>query len=236
MADGNVPTVTNDSDIANVFRSHHGIRASKDLRMYKFDGKDYHLWSFAMKGYLRSQGLWGVVSGAMKKPVFPLAAPTLAELAVLDTLEANMATDLYNRLAAILINTPAADLIEVQKQISNAFEETESDAMTVISFCVDKTHMQLITSCANSHEAWIKLRTRYYEDSLPNQMRLEDEYKALKMSRGMTIENYISRSDAYVDRLRGVGIIITDNQRILNLLRGLSPQYEFVKITCADTR
>ena len=57
MADGNVPTVTNDSDIANVFRSHHGIRASKDLRMYKFDGKDYHLWSFAMKGYLRSQGL-----------------------------------------------------------------------------------------------------------------------------------------------------------------------------------
>ncbi len=47
-----------------------------------------------MKGYLRSQALWGVVSGAMMKPVFPLAVPTLAELAVLDTLEANMATDL----------------------------------------------------------------------------------------------------------------------------------------------
>ena len=108
--------------------------------------------------------------------------------------------------------------------------------MTVISFCVDKTHMELITSSANSHEAWIKLRTRYYEDSLPNQMILEDEYKALKMSRGMTIESYISRSDDYVDRLRGVGIIITDNQRILNLLRGLSPQYEFVKITLANQR
>ena len=94
MADGNTPTVTNDSDIANVLRSHYGIRASKYLRMYKFDGKDYHLWSFAMKGYLRSQGLWGVVSGAMKKHVFPLAAPTAAELAVLDTLGQSMATDL----------------------------------------------------------------------------------------------------------------------------------------------
>jgi len=63
-----------------------GIRAgvkdsSLKLDLIKFDGNNFNMWEYQMKQYLSTVGYWGIVSGIIKKPIWPLAVRTANELA-----------------------------------------------------------------------------------------------------------------------------------------------------------
>lgn len=65
----------------------HGIKArikdsSVKVELTKFDGINYSVWEYQMKQYLSTVGYWGIVCGAITRPVvFPLAVTSFVELA-----------------------------------------------------------------------------------------------------------------------------------------------------------
>ena len=56
-----------DSENNGTRNTRHGIRADS-LKIFKFDGTDFHLWEFSMSRYLKILKLWQYVIGEAPKP------------------------------------------------------------------------------------------------------------------------------------------------------------------------
>lgn len=48
----------------------HGIRASDSgaFKVFRFEGKDFHLWKFVMERYLKKKRLYRMVDGSVPRP------------------------------------------------------------------------------------------------------------------------------------------------------------------------
>ena len=213
----------------NIFRdvSQHGIGAEKSssmkLEIEKFKGTDYHLWEYQLKSILKVQGYWGVVCGAIRRPRWPIFD------AQLDEYETHLVNVSEANFAAEMAGVPAAQQAATLADLQFLWDKIDEVAKTTIITSVNFKYLQLLTMCHTSHEAWVRLRTKFLEVSLPNQMRLEEEYRQVKMRRGQDVMSYINTLESYVDRLRGVGIDVAENTKIACLLRGLTQEFESIQ-------
>jgi gag-polypeptide of LTR copia-type/Zinc knuckle len=230
---GAAPAGLDGNGQGNIFRdaSQHGIGAEKSssikLEVSKFEGKDYHLWEFQLKSILKVQGYWGIVCGAILRPQWPMAVRDGA--ANFDAYERHVRTTSDNAFANAMIGTAAAGQAAALANFQFEWDKIDSIAKTTIITSVNYKYLQVLTSCNTAHETWVRLRSKFLEVSLPNQMRLEEEYRQVKMRRGMDIMAYINKLESYVDRLRGVGMVVPENTKVACLLRGLGPEYESIQ-------
>ena len=115
---------------------------------------------------------------------------------------------------------PKPSLQEASQSEIIAWNEGNNDAEGVIMSSITKSQMQLLTSCESAHEMWLKLKETYQAESQANKMRLLEQYHSFSMKKGTTMEAYIRAMDSLVDKLRGVGELVSDHSKVLNLLKG----------------
>ena len=174
----------------------HGIRADT-LKIFKFDGSDYHLWEFSMICYLKVVKLWSYVNGDIGRP------------------------DLRSEEG-------------LTTQDLEIWEDANTEAESIIMASISKGQMQLITMCNTAHEMWVKLKDTYQHESQTNKLRPLEKYHSYVMKRGSSLENHIKVMDSMVDRLRGVGELVSDHIKVINLLKSLPREYNMIKTTLLD--
>jgi hypothetical protein len=81
---------------------------------------------------------------------------------------------------------------------------------------------------------WERLRLKYEKESLSSQSKLRKEFHNLKKGE-KSLENYIKEFDALCDKMRGVGLEITNNEKVLQLTEGLSEmEYDVIVTNILD--
>jgi len=98
-------------------------------------------------------------------------------------------------------------------------------ARNVLCNGVDEERLQMLTECNTSAEMWKVLQDKYEIVSVANQMRLNQEFHSLKQGSN-SVNTYIRQIDAAIDNLRGIGKVVTDEERLLAFLKGLNEEYE----------
>ena len=127
---------------------------------------------------------------------------------------------------------------EVPKPSSNAspeeisaWEGANTEAEGIIMTSVTKNQLQSLTMCSSAEEMWLKLKDTFQAESNTNKLRLLEEYHSYSMKKGTSIESHIKSMDALVDRLRGVGELVSDHVKVLNLLKSLPREYNVIRTT-----
>ena len=80
----------------------------------------------------------------------------------------------------------------------------------------------------------VKLKDTYQHESQTNKLRPLEKYHSYVMKRGSSLENHIKVMDSMVDRLRGVGELVSDHIKVINLLKSLPREYNMIKTTLLD--
>ena len=207
-------------------RSQHGIRAGREspsrsrsrerrrqttlkaesLRLSKFDGTDYFLWSFTMVRYLKTMKLWDVVTGEYARPEVPGPREQVGPQHLDEEGETYTMEDV------------------------RVWEEVNTEAETVILSAVGRQQQQSLTDCRSAKDMWDRLSGLYQQTSRTNKKRLKSEYAACCQKKGQSMAAYIREMDSLVDRLRGIGVETEEEDRIVCLLGGLLSKYETLKI------
>jgi len=112
----------------------------------------------------------------------------------------------------------------------------DSLARTILLQSVDYGQMQLLTSCATANEMWEKLKSKYETDTLSNQAKLRKEFHNIKKGK-LSLDKYIKEFDALCDKLRGVGVDVKEEDKILQLTEGLpSEDWDVIVTAILETR
>ena len=102
----------------------------------------------------------------------------------------------------------------------------DCEARAVLQVYLMGRPLQLISTCTFASEAWKVLKDTYVRDSRAHKAHLLTEYARLVMTSGMSMEAYITEVKALLDNLMEVGLIMDEEMKVINLLRGLSDEYE----------
>jgi len=112
----------------------------------------------------------------------------------------------------------------------------DSLARTILLQSVDYGQMQLLTSCETANEMWEKLKSKYETDTLSNQAKLRREFHNIRKGK-QSLEKYIKEFDALCDKLRGVGVEVKEEDKILQLTEGLpSEDWDVIVTAILETR
>ena len=100
------------------------------------------------------------------------------------------------------------------------WDEANNEAEGILMSSITKGQMQLLTICESAHEMWEKLKETYQAESQTNKMRLLEQFHSFFMKRNVSIEVHIRAFDSLIDKLRGVGELVSDHLN-LDLVDGI---------------
>ena len=90
--------------------------------------------------------------------------------------------------------------------------------------------MQLVTNCVTGREMWERIKEKYQKESLSTQSKLRKEFHNLKKG-DRKLENYIKEFDSLCDKMRGVGLEVSNSEKVLQLTEGLDDMEYDVIVT-----
>jgi len=227
--------VTSDATKNMFLECQSGIRAGlKDISLkqdiIKFDGTNYQLWSYQVKTSLTTVGYWGVVSGATPKPHWPLICRPAAELQLLTSFERHIIAATEKMIESRMEALTTEEEIQLElENIHHHWDVIDLNAKAVISSAVNYKYLQLLTRCETSADCWQRLKSKFLETSLPNQIRLEQELQMVRLTQGMTVVQYGMRLENLRDKLGNVGKTLDESTMLGHLLRGLPQEFSAVQ-------
>ena len=127
------------------------------FKVEPFDGSNYALWSYKMKMYLMSKGLWGVVSGddapnAVKEQQAHAAiALNLSDAQLMHVIDAATARDAWGRLARFHHTQDMANRLWLKEKFSS-FKYTASSISGHVTELEDLVMKMRNANCAPSEE------------------------------------------------------------------------------------
>ena len=80
--------------------------------------------------------------------------------------------------------------------------------------------MQLVTTCNTAQEMWEKLRGKYEKESLSHRSKLNREFHNIRKG-DRSLESYIKDFVAIYDKMRGAGITVPNDEKVIQLTEGL---------------
>jgi gag-polypeptide of LTR copia-type/Integrase core domain/GAG-pre-integrase domain/Zinc knuckle len=107
--------------------------------------------------------------------------------------------------------------------------QDDLSAMNVLCNTVDDERLQLLTHCNSSAEMWKVLVDKYEVVSTANKIRLDVEFNNLRQG-SKSVDAYLKELNATVDKLRGIGKIVPDEEKMLAFLKGLNREFGVLSV------
>jgi hypothetical protein len=122
---------------------------------------------------------------------------------------------------------PGDDATEEEKK---KWKKGDSVARNILLTALDYNQMQLVTNCVSGREMWERIKQKYEKESLSTQSKLRKEFHNLKNGE-KKLETYIKEFDSLCDKMRGVGLEVSDREKVLQLTEGLNDMEYDVIVT-----
>ena len=122
---------------------------------------------------------------------------------------------------------PGEDASEEEKK---KWKKGDSVARNILLTALDYNQMQLVTNCVSGREMWERIKQKYEKESLSTQSKLRKEFHNLKKGE-KKLETYIKEFDSLCDKMRGVGLEVSDREKVLQLTEGLNDMEYDVIVT-----
>ena len=130
------------------------------------------------------------------------------------------------------IAKPGEDASEDEKK---KWKKGDGVARNILLTALDYNQMQLVTNCGTGREMWERIKQKYEKESLSSQSKLRKEFHNLKKG-DRKLETYIKEFDSLCDKMRGVGLEVSNNEKVLQLTEGLDDmEYDVIVTNILDT-
>ena len=110
-------------------------------------------------------------------------------------------------------------------------EETDQKALAIIGLGVGDEQIIHIQDSETSKEAWDNLSKIYENAGTANKMHLQEQLMTSKMGSEDSVKGHIEKLRRIVGQLATMGVIVSDEQYILTLLRSLPARFESLVVT-----
>lgn len=145
-----------------------------------------------------------------------------------------MSKGLYDKV------TPA-QLIKVQNETGNNGDETiasdqeavaiqydrdDQKARALILTSIEAEFVKATISCRTAREVWERLIELYEEDTSANKIVLQKDFYDIIMSPGMSVKEYIAKTEYIAGQLKDMGQPISDELIISKIVSGLSSDFK----------
>ena len=129
------------------------------------------------------------------------------------------------------IAKPGEDASEDEKK---KWKKGDGVARNILLTALDYNQMQLVTNCGTGREMWERIKQKYEKESLSSQSKLRKEFHNLKKG-DRKLETYIKEFDSLCDKMRGVGLEVSNNEKVLQLTEGLDDmEYDVIVTNILD--
>jgi hypothetical protein len=169
------------------------------LKVAKFDRTDFNLWRKSMTYYLSVAGLLDLVVGDDPRPY--VAEDGMVFL--------------------------GADRREIGDEDDiDDWEERNMSACSVIFNSLSRDQQHHIEDCEEAAQMWRILESIYLRKSQVNKSHLIQEFETHSMRRGVSMQVYITELKSLLSKLKGLGVEMPEEIKVIRLVRGLSEEYE----------
>lgn len=176
----------------------------------KFDGTMFSLWKMQITAYLEFKDLLDVVESPVKGVPqsglkFTSKSGGDGSASVTDVTEAKSAHEKDN----------------VKKSMI---------AYNILLLSLNKEQLQMVIDVprGNAHGVWSALLSRYERKTVASKMKLRNELHNIKLKSNENIDMYISRIKQLMLLLADMGSVLSNDESIYVLLKGLPDQYSAV--------
>jgi hypothetical protein len=163
----------------------------------KFDGSYFQVWKHNLKLVLKSDKLFNVVDGTEVLPTS--AAPSLG---------------------GTVCHIPATGAGS-----KNEWHEKDTNALTIITNCLELNQVSHITSCSTAKAAWDELCRLFETQGFVTKMYLKEQLMVLKMKDHESMTKHLHTFRSLLDQLSTVGCPMNDEDSVLALMRSMPPNY-----------
>ena len=125
------------------------------------------------------------------------------------------------------VTKPGEDASEEEKR---KWKKGDGVARNILLSALDYNQMQLVTNCGTGREMWERIKQKFEKESLSSQSKLRREFHNLKKG-DRKLENYIKEFDSLCDKMRGVGLHVSNKEKVLQLTEGLNDMEYDVIVT-----
>jgi hypothetical protein len=116
----------------------------------------------------------------------------------------------------------------------NKYKKDELTGRNILINVVDSERLQMLTSCNFAPQMWRILEEKFEIISTANEMRLDHEFSNQKQG-NKSVDAYLKCINESIDKLRGIGKIVTDKNKLLTFLKGLNKKYNVLTVMLENT-
>ena len=178
-------------------RMHSAAMASEATKIEKLNGDNYVTWKFNMKCCLMERGLWGYVTGKIKKPVVKTEGDTVS-----------------------------ADEVAKSQEKLNEYELRADKAYSLIALNVEKQLQIHVSSTNSAKEAWESLQKNFEFVSVSQMVRLTRRFYAAQMEEGADLMQHITVMTSLAEQLREMKEDVSSKKFAIVVLGSLPESYE----------
>lgn len=109
-----------------------------------------------------------------------------------------------------------------------SWERKAEDGLTTIALTVDPSQYTYIRECANGVDAWEKLKNVYEKNSRSMRITLKRQFYTFEHDITLPLHHYVNSITDLATKLKGIGIILTDEEIIDVLIFNLHDEYSSV--------
>ena len=109
------------------------------------------------------------------------------------------------------------------------WEELDLKDASTKRLCLTKNILANVSGISIAKGLWKKLEQVYQAKSLSNRLYLKDQFHTLHMEKGTRISNHMSIPNGIISNLDAIGVVITDEDKAMRLIRSLPTSYEHMK-------
>src|SRR4051794_39537055 len=115
------------------------------------------------------------------------------------------------------------------------WEADNESAFATLCLAISDSQMIHVRDCETAPDVWRKLKKVYEEKGVARELYLRRKMSNLKMEEGTTMQDHINELMDIVDRLAGVGEVLTDRSIAMSLLDSLPRTYDMLKVSLGNT-
>ena len=163
----------------------------------KFGGSYFQVWKHNLKLVLKSEKLLKVVEGNELCPITPPPTP-----------------------GGTVNHTPATGAGSKEQWL-----EKDTNALTIITNCLENSQISHITSSTTSKEAWDELSRLFESQDSVTKMYLKEQLTILKMKDNDSMIKHIHTFRSLLDQLSAAGSPMSNEDAVLALMRSMPSSY-----------
>ena len=114
------------------------------------------------------------------------------------------------------------------------YNKDELTARNILLNILDDERLQLITQCDHVPQMWKVLEEKFEVITAANKLRLELEFTNQRQG-NKTIDEYLRSINESIDKLRGIGKEIADQDKLFTFLKGLNKEFKIITVMLENT-